>query len=158
MIKQLKKEETPLFTTVVDSYQQHLMRHPQSLLIKYFGLFKIHEDVFVLMQNVFFPPAVKLVALPKQALTPAKIFDLKGSTVGRTAREGERVLKDNNCRRTFSFDSRTRGRIYNALKCDSDFLRDCGFLDYSLVVGITDVLQHTRKPHNKNTETHETTL
>ncbi|CAL5972656.1 Phosphatidylinositol-4-phosphate_5-kinase [Hexamita inflata] len=140
LVKELKPSEVPLFLGFVQDYATYLETHPDSLLIRYLLFFKIDQTSFIIMPNAFAPPAVGLSAIPPAQLHPRLKYDLKGSTVHRTSK-GDAILKDNNCNRLFVFDQKTRATVVNNLKLDSLFLKQHGFLDYSLLVGVTSSLK-----------------
>lgn len=90
------------------------------------------------MHNIFRTPSgLQLSAALPTALSPRAKFDLKGSTAARTAREPAVVLKDNNCVRTFNFPNDDRELIIDALIADAAWCRSQGFIDYSLVIGVS---------------------
>ena len=76
MIKTQSKEESQLLRQIMPSYVQHLTEHPDSLLVRFYGMHRVkfgsQRIYFVIMSSVFYtekPIEVK--------------FDLKGSTQGR---------------------------------------------------------------------------
>lgn len=140
LLKELKRSEIPLFYGSVRSYVAYLRTHPHSLLVRLLCVLEVERDDtwLVLMHNIFRPPAgPRLSAARHEQLIPRIKFDLKGSTAARTAREPAEVLKDNNCDRTFVFPRELRERIANALVADAAWCRAQGFIDYSLVVGVS---------------------
>ena len=68
-------------------------------------------------------------------------YDLKGSVLGREAKPGQDVLKDNDLRQrlpeeAMSFNPELRARIRAQLVADCDFLRKMKIMDYSMLIGI----------------------
>lgn len=68
-------------------------------------------------------------------------YDLKGSEIGRNAKPGEEVLKDNDLRaklpdEAFNFTPELRARLRNQIKADCDFLSKMQIMDYSMLIGI----------------------
>lgn len=140
LLKELKKSEIPLFYGAVRSYVAYLQTHSHSLLVRFLCVLEVEsEDVWlVLMHNIFrVPRGLELSAAYLGSLIPKLKFDLKGSTAARTAREPAPVLKDNNCARTFVFPREERELIANAIVADAAWCRSQGFIDYSLVVGVS---------------------
>ncbi len=70
------------------------------------------------------------------------VFDLKGSTVDRESPAEAGTLKDTNFKnmrvRTnlFNLNKRQAARRNIQLENDVIFLRNCGLMDYSLLIGI----------------------
>ncbi|CAN0035494.1 unnamed protein product, partial [Sphacelaria rigidula] len=67
-------------------------------------------------------------------------YDLKGSSLGRSAKEGEKVLKDNDL-------AEKQGKLHlgsqreaflKVVRADSEFLARMKIMDYSLLTGIHD--------------------
>ena len=105
-------------------------------------MFSIDGVYLLLMQNVFSTPSsLNLRAIPKAALQNIKKYDLKGSTVARTSEETASVLKDNNCRRTFTFPQDVYQKLCKTITSDARFLCSHGFIDYSLILGVTPSLK-----------------
>jgi len=68
-------------------------------------------------------------------------FDLKGSSLGRDAKPGQSVKKDNDVRRgfpdsIFSLHSPVRDRMRNQLIQDLEFLKRMKIMDYSMLIGV----------------------
>ncbi|KAK1736531.1 phosphatidylinositol-4-phosphate 5-kinase [Skeletonema marinoi] len=115
------------------------------------------ERVYVVMNSVFPPQASSFIT---------RRFDLKGSTVGRECSAEEiqtkganAVLKDLNLKREVQLEleesasdqrkkkqsrygihigSRKKAALLAQLERDVTLLKDCGVLDYSLLVGVAD--------------------
>lgn len=68
-------------------------------------------------------------------------YDLKGSEIGREAKPGQDVLKDNDLRKNlkedaFSFNPELRVRYRAQVESDCNFLRKMQIMDYSMLVGV----------------------
>jgi 1-phosphatidylinositol-4-phosphate 5-kinase len=68
-------------------------------------------------------------------------YDLKGSEIGRNAKPGEEVLKDNDLRaklpeEAFAFPAEIRGRVRDQIESDCNFLRKMQIMDYSMLIGV----------------------
>ena len=134
----MKRSEIPLFYSSVRSYLAYLRTHPASLLVRLLCVLEVDGVWLVLMHNIFrIPRGLALASLFSSALAPRVRFDLKGSTAARTARDTAEVLKDNNCARTFGFPRAVRERVTDVLVADAAWCRAQGFIDYSLVVGVS---------------------
>ena len=148
MIKSMTKEESEfLRVSVLPSYYHHLMVYKDSLLIKIFGLYRLrkssmsHPVYFMLMRNVFYTQ--KPIHLR---------FDLKGSTLGRSATDREKeqetpVLKDVDFNRgtvlngqrlppTFLKIGMKKRAVLGQLEVDVKYLERLSIMDYSLLVGV----------------------
>lgn len=147
MIKTQSKEESKLLRRIMPLYIQHLTRHPDSLLVRFYGMHRVKmkslrsKTYFVIMSSVFNTP--KPIAIK---------YDLKGSTVGRlTSPEDCRagaVQKDLNL-----MESGNKVRLgepnidifHETLKADVTFLKELHIMDYSLLLGI-----HHSNPNSPN--------
>jgi len=113
-----------------------------------------NEDVFIITNSVF--PAENSQFISER-------FDLKGSTVGRVCSKEERgekgcnaILKDLDLAREFevlhalfplsrprkcgiNIGSRAKAALLTQLRRDTEFLVDCGVMDYSLLVGVINM-------------------
>lgn len=91
-----------------------------------------HEGIggvtrFVIMNNWF-----------NTSCTLHEIYDLKGSTVGRTNVEGKgSILKDLDIKRKFYMKSDIKQKFLEQLEKDAQFLAQHNIMDYSLLVGIS---------------------
>lgn len=68
-----------------------------------------------------------------------KIWDLKGSKVGRKAKEGEAVFKDLDFLEQgakLEIGPKKKNLVIEQLKKDANFLADLNIIDYSLLVGV----------------------
>jgi len=112
------------------------------------------EDVFIITNSVF--PAENSQFISER-------FDLKGSTVGRVCSDEEKekkgcnaILKDLDLAREFevldalfplsrprkcgiNIGSRAKAALLTQLRRDTEFLVDCGVMDYSLLVGVVNM-------------------
>lgn len=90
-----------------------------------------HEGIggvtrFVIMNNWF-----------NTSFTPNEVYDLKGSTVGRTNIEGKgSILKDLDIKRKLYMRSDLKEKFLEQLEKDAQFLAQHNIMDYSLLVGI----------------------
>ncbi|KAG9393752.1 Phosphatidylinositol-4-phosphate 5-Kinase [Carpediemonas membranifera] len=140
MIKTMSKSESKFLRSILPEYYAHFVRHPHTLITRYFGLHRVnprHQSKvhIVVMNNVFDTP-----------LDVDIVYDLKGSTVGRTTRteamsdrDVGKTLKDLDMirwKRKIRLDSRKQQLLLRQLELDCQFLAGLGLMDYSLLLGI----------------------
>eukprot|EP00927_Polykrikos_kofoidii_P051279 TRINITY_DN45070_c0_g1_i1.p1 TRINITY_DN45070_c0_g1~~TRINITY_DN45070_c0_g1_i1.p1 ORF type:complete len:1496 (-),score=209.50 TRINITY_DN45070_c0_g1_i1:172-4659(-) len=132
VVKTIDRVELGVFMDMFESYTQHLIESPNSLLCRFFGAFEFsfgREHMLVMvMGNVFVGP-----------LWPHAVYDLKGSTEDRWVHPSPgAVLKDLNFADKIIGvpDCRIRGELLNTLKHDVRFLRDRHIMDYSVLLGV----------------------
>jgi hypothetical protein len=79
MIKTATKEESKLLRQIMPSYIQHLHDFPNSLLVRFFGMYRVKMD-FLNVKTIYFVVMSSVFNTEK----PIHVkYDLKGSTVGR---------------------------------------------------------------------------
>lgn len=144
MLKTVHKEEFNKMRKTLKEYHGHILRCPNSVINRFYGLHKINyvennktkEQYLVIMNNLFGHYEVDFR------------YDLKGSFSGRTTifPEGEidktEALKDNNFidnKEAFDIKSELREELLNSLKEAAKFLGECNILDYSTLVGVIDL-------------------
>lgn len=135
---------------VLESYHGHMMSSEKSLLSKIYGVYSIRiehmqELTCFIMDNL----------LGADFMHIERIYDLKGSTVGRSVNltqeqkdgiSGLKVLKDLNfieLNETFNVVRDEKKEFLNVLQRDSEFLARNSLMDYSLL------FIKARKPKNK---------
>ncbi|CAK66614.1 unnamed protein product (macronuclear) [Paramecium tetraurelia] len=138
ILKTVEKSEIKDFLDGrIGPYFDHINYHNKSLIAKIYGIFKIKlmaykTQYLVLMENSF----EQMQNLEHEY----EIYDLKGSTINRTSRSDERVKKDNNfkqsTRNPISLPKEISNEIKKQFMDDCRFLRDIGYMDYSLLLGI----------------------
>jgi 1-phosphatidylinositol-4-phosphate 5-kinase len=79
-------------------------------------------------------------------------YDLKGSEIGREAKPGQDVLKDNDLRArlpedAFNFAPELRERVRAQIASDCDFLQRMQIMDYSMLIGIHHIPPRDPKSH-----------
>ena len=153
MIKTIKPRESRVLRDILPRYTRHMTDHPNSLLSKLVGHFCVRFDKplakcnnraafhFIIMDSVF-----------GSGRYVHRIYDLKGSTKGRTAKQADlkqapnqlstnAVLMDNDMRegklRIDVGDAGARA-LKKRIWRDTDFLKKLGIVDYSLIVGVSD--------------------
>ncbi|KAL6067104.1 Phosphatidylinositol phosphate kinase 6 [Balamuthia mandrillaris] len=135
-IKTLPPEECLFFRRILPSYYTYMMDNPNSLLIRFLGLYKMHKPrhtvYFVVMENALFTD-----------LPINEQYDLKGSTVNRTVLKSEQdvidpsiAMKDNDFHRKLKLPPSCKELFVQQIKRDCKWLESHAVCDYSLLVGI----------------------
>jgi 1-phosphatidylinositol-4-phosphate 5-kinase len=115
---------------MLPKYYAHVSRHPGSLLARVLGMYTVRQQVFIVQANVL-----------ASELPMHEVYDLKGSTFGRSASECEKqaafvVLKDNDFRsnphRRLQLPPAARAAFLRQLEADVALLEDFGIIDYSV--------------------------
>ncbi|KAL7133496.1 hypothetical protein ABFS83_12G144600 [Erythranthe nasuta] len=141
MIKTLRKSEVKVLLRMLQNYHLHQFRYENTLLTKFFGLHRIipssgQKFRFVVMGNMFCTE-----------LRIHRRFDLKGSSLGRSANKVEidenTILKDLDLNYCFYLEPSWRDSLLQQIEIDSKFLESEQIMDYSLLLGI-----HYRAPQN----------
>lgn len=133
IFKTMTSTEKHVLEGLVEDYSQYLEAHPDSLLVKIVGCFTIDFE----SQSISFIMMCNILATHRKV---HQLFDLKGSTVGRTVKDPSKsVLKDNNLRAqgTLHFQPDLRRAFLQQVEEDSQFLTDHNIMDYSLLLGIS---------------------
>lgn len=134
MIKTQKQEEKTFLRQILPDYYKHLKDNPHSFLTHFYGMYRVKiPDLgksvhFVIMKSVF-----------NTECEIHKIWDLKGSTLGRRAKRGDSVHKDLDILdegRKIHVGAKAKDGIMKILKSDADFLAKVHIMDYSLLLGV----------------------
>lgn len=142
VIKSLPKKETDQLRDLLKFYYSHMSKNPDSLLPKFFGMYKVKCGKrwirLVVMNNAF-----------HTQLPVHEKYDLKGSKVNRSvsdkrqaevAQRGEvAVLKDSDLQRNIWVAEQERELLIGQAHRDGHFLCSHGIMDYSLLLGIHNV-------------------
>lgn len=141
VIKTLKRSELKVFLEMLPSYYEHVKRHENTLITKFFGLHRIKlkhgkKVRFVVMGNMFCTE-----------LRIHRRYDLKGSTHGRFTEEDKinesTTLKDLDLKYEFHMDKLLRESLFKQIHLDCEFLESQQIIDYSLLLGL-----HFRAPEH----------
>eukprot|EP01080_Neovahlkampfia_damariscottae_P010437 gene10437-2959_t len=140
IIKTITKKESKTMREMLPEYYNHAMSHSSTLINRFYGMYSIkskdnqQQNVrFIIMNNVFD--------------TPFKVnfkYDLKGSTIGRSASEKELqretpIYKDLDIKtqqKKIKVGPEMKKKILAQLKADCDWLAKNQIMDYSLLLGI----------------------
>lgn len=134
MIKTVSHEEVRELQKIVLQYYEYLQSHPRSFLCRILGMHRV--QMYHLNRTIYF---IVMASAYKGA--PRKMdvqYDCKGSHVGRSAPQ-DSVKKDNDLLEE-GFRLRlgsNREPVVAQVRADVEFLRNLGFLDYSLLIGAT---------------------
>lgn len=138
IIKTMTEGERKLFQCILPEYANHLDQNPNSLLAKVLGIFTVKQQstdpvCVMLMENTLRVDNQKDLV---------EVFDLKGSSVDRKTQENAGTLKDINFKKRcntpdfLALSSKESKQKYLEVEKDVAFLKLCGLMDYSLLVGI----------------------
>ncbi|XP_010272761.1 PREDICTED: phosphatidylinositol 4-phosphate 5-kinase 7-like [Nelumbo nucifera] len=126
---------------MLPKYYEHVKRHDNTLITKFFGLHHItlrggREVRFVVMGNMFCT-----------GLRIHRHYDLKGSSHGRSTNEHDidenTTLKDLDLKYEFYLDKSLRDSLFKQISLDCTFLESQCIIDYSLLLGL-----HFRAPEH----------
>jgi hypothetical protein len=110
--------------------------NPNTLLPQFLGMYRV--KLYHLRRNVKFVIMNSVYYTDKYL---QEFYDLKGSELGRSAKPGQDVKKDNDLRQkmpgeALSLTPDVRSRVRAQIRTDCDFLQSMQIMDYSLLVGI----------------------
>ncbi|KIY93607.1 hypothetical protein MNEG_14355 [Monoraphidium neglectum] len=139
LVKTMRKSEARVLLGMLPGYYAHVTAHPHTLITRFFGVHRItpaHGRAvrFVVMANIFVTD-----------LQIHRRFDIKGSTEGRSVGEEARrkaegdpsvIFKDLDVDFRLQLEPAAHDLLMQQLKADADLLRECGVMDYSLLLGI----------------------
>ena len=146
MLKTISTEESRFLWKFLPDYYFHVYKNPHTLITRFFGFHKIidcgsnKEIYFVVMGNLF-----------KSDYDIEVKYDLKGSTLGRLTadREDKSIAKkDNNFNlegRKIFIGERRKDYIMELIKKDVQVLERNSIIDYSLLLGISNVKHKVNK-------------
>lgn len=126
---------------MLPDYHNHVKTYENTLITKFFGLHRIKPPSgqkfrFVVMGNMFCTE-----------LRIHRRFDLKGSSLGRSANNVEidenTILKDLDLNYCFYLEPSWRDALLKQIEIDSKFLEAQNIMDYSLLLGV-----HHRAPQH----------
>jgi len=128
--------ESKFLRRILPHYFRHCASNPNTILTRFLGMYRVklyhlrRNVKFVIMNSVFDTDKVL-----------SSFYDLKGSVLGRDAKVGESVKKDNDLRRelpqsALRLQPDVRERLREQVRRDCNFLKDMKIMDYSMLVGI----------------------
>ncbi|CAN6804742.1 unnamed protein product [Brassica oleracea] len=134
LIKILRKSEIKVILEMLPGYYRHIHKNRTTLLSKNYGAHSLKpiggvKTYFVVMSNIL-----------QSDVFMNKVYDLKGSSQGRTNKKikvrDKTILKDTDLDFHFYVDSLARHRLLKQTKLDCELLEDEGIMDYSLMLGL----------------------
>jgi len=139
MIKTMSTTESKFLRRILPQYFRHCVKYPDTLICKFLGMYRV--KLYHLRSNVKFIVMNSVFDTDKFL---SKFYDLKGSVIGREAKPGENVKKDNDLRKEMpssrmNFDPELRERLRNQIAEDCNFLKSMKIMDYSMLVGVHQV-------------------
>lgn len=154
IVKTIKSDENSCLLELISKYHFHFRVHVTSLLPKFSGFYGIRVPLFS-------EPVFRVVTMNN--LLPSNIqinekFDLKGSTLGRTASETEKkkklpTFKDLDFKKMYPMGILLENKIYNHLLeiliNDCKLLQSLKIMDYSLLMGIFNIDSNLNENKNK---------
>lgn len=145
ILKTLPKTEKTCLKTILTRYSNFITSNfPETFLLPILGLFSFQDTHFVIILNLFkSSPTLNNLQF-------STVFDLKGSKKSRKASEVERskevpVLLDLDLNQKFSLPETSRNSIISQLERDSAFLASENLMDYSFLVGISEVSEDNQQ-------------
>eukprot|EP00741_Cyanophora_paradoxa_P009794 tig00000147_g9489.t1 len=123
-----RREKESLMQFLPSLYEYAHTYRNESLLMQILGLYKINNFFFVVVNNVLNTPN-----------EIGRLWDLKGSSAGRTSQPSDYLQKDNNLTEPFDLGNQSQ-RAYDMLVRDTDLLGKHGLMDYSLLVGVHNIV------------------
>lgn len=138
-MKTITGNEEKMLTSMLPTYYEHISNNPNTLLTKYLAHFSVqttrnHHIRMVVMASIF-----------NDQIYIDKKFDLKGSTFKRYATpsqlESENVtLKDLDFEAPIYFRPDALEQLIGQLTRDSAYLESHSVMDYSLLLGLSEML------------------
>eukprot|EP01006_Ploeotia_vitrea_P026652 TRINITY_DN59620_c0_g1_i1.p1 TRINITY_DN59620_c0_g1~~TRINITY_DN59620_c0_g1_i1.p1 ORF type:complete len:843 (-),score=79.66 TRINITY_DN59620_c0_g1_i1:2017-4284(-) len=137
VIKEVPDHEARALQTLLSPYIHHVYQNKDTLLPRYYGLYSMYhyqtgkKFFYVLMQNIFFAATRPI----------ARMYDLSGGTVGRSAPMFDSLQLDLNLNvelpEGFVLDDGSIcQRLTQQLANDLEFLRENKMVNYTLAVGV----------------------
>jgi len=135
LVKTVSPKEQQKLLSILPAYHAYITKNPSSLLPRFYGLYYISYNnnhfYFMITENVF------------KTNKKLEVFDLKGSTVGRTAgdEKGEEgksggPKKDLDLKDPVLVGPTNKIKLLDQIQLDSTFLNENHIVDYSMLLGI----------------------
>lgn len=129
IIKSIDEESFSTMMTLLPELAHYFESNKDSLIARMVGAYGHSAGVLiVVMENVL-----------DNLENVHEKYDLKGSIVGREMRTNPllgKCMKDLDLKTSILLPQRARDEAITAIRKDVSFLKECGLLDYSLLVGI----------------------
>jgi len=150
-LKSLDPIEAKTLIRIIDDLAQLWRDRRHSLICRVYALYGVtlmeNTVYFMIMEDIFF----EMGKTPPYK--PAEVYDMKGSEykrkVGTNPINGD-VLKDLDFRLPLLLSYRVGTTLLNELELDSAFLFEKGLMDYSLLLGISYVIEREHDYEDPN--------
>lgn len=153
-IKTIQHIEEKMLLTMLPSYHQHIVKNPRTLLTKYLAHFGIQtrRDRHIRM--------IVMASVFNEQVYIDRKYDLKGSTYKRYASEeqlrSENVtLKDQDFTDPIFFRPEALQVIMEQLDRDTAYLESHSVMDYSLLLGLSEMLPNENASFKEKYGQHE---
>jgi 1-phosphatidylinositol-4-phosphate 5-kinase len=137
MIKTQTNEENKFLKRILPHYYKYVTENPDTLLVRIYGMHRV--KMYHLQRKVHFVIMASVFDTPEKI---HRIYDLKGSSLGRTASQKDRdsggVLKDNDLisdNMKLQFGSK-KEEFMTQIEKDAMFLAQLNIMDYSVLVSL----------------------
>jgi len=128
IVKSMSARDIQALMPVIHEYTMHILNHAStSLMMQFYALLQDAKGGFWVIANNWLPVKFPIV------------WDLKGSSSGRTSGERSGSQKDNDWRsahRAIALSPSAREQVLQALESDSTALGSWNLIDYSLIIGV----------------------
>ncbi|EDV27283.1 Phosphatidylinositol 5-phosphate 4-kinase type-2 alpha [Trichoplax sp. H2] len=154
VVKTIDSYDVETMHLILQGYHQYIIENKGvTLLPQYLGMYRItinhKENYLIVMRSVF-----------SAMYPPHKKYDLKGSSVGRVARNEEKAkelptFKDNDFTKDQSklyIGDDRNAKIMEILTRDTEFLVKFRIMDYSLLLGIHDIERGLKERNHEDEE------
>jgi 1-phosphatidylinositol-4-phosphate 5-kinase len=134
LIKTMTPTECHFLQSILPRYYNYLQHNPHTFLTKYYGLYRLQSG----SQQIYFSIMGSVLDTTRDI---HKTFDLKGSTLGRTAKPKESVLKDLDILsegRKLRVEESVQQHVHAQLRRDATLMARLGIMDYSFLLGISE--------------------
>lgn len=136
LLKTITRAELKFFRKIIRNYHSHVIKHPHTLLSRFFGMCKLTigsgKPFRLIVMNNLFNTQFKL----------HEKYDLKGSTRNRwvdTDTEGSKgVLKDLNYTSSMYMGQMQKEAVLMQMQIDTGFLMRNNIMDQSLLLGVSN--------------------
>jgi 1-phosphatidylinositol-4-phosphate 5-kinase len=145
VLKTIHKSEKSFFLSILENYNKHLQNHPESLIVKIFG---IHKIIFTKLRVAHKTrKSIRFCIMNNTFDTNFKIdqrYDIKGSLYKREVitNNPQIALKDKNLlnnNRILDIEPASRVKLMGVIDSDVSFFKENNIIDYSLLLGIHKV-------------------
>lgn len=153
MIKTMTNAESKFLRRILPLYFKHCAENPNTMMTRFFGMYRV--KLYHLRRNVKFVIMNSVYYTDKHLQS---FYDLKGSSLGRDAKPGQAVLKDNDLRRSLpdgalAIKTEQLASLRYQIRSDCEFLQQMDIMDYSMLVGVHYVPPaHRRRSHTHRTD------